>query len=93
MTVVADFDGETYEPARDRDRLRAQLDDVRMFMWDGDWHTLDQISVATSHPPASVSARLRDLRKSKFGAFVVEREYVERGLFRYRLSAPGRLPL
>lgn len=91
--MTAEFDGKTYEPARDRDRLRAQLDDVRMFMWDGDWHTLDQISAATGHPPASISARLRDLRKSKFGAFTIERQYVERGLFRYRLHAAGRLPL
>ena len=93
MTAVADFDGKTYEPARDRDRLRAQLDEVRMFMWDGDWHTLDQISAATGHPPASVSARLRDLRKGKFGAFTIERQYVRRGLFEYRLVAPGKLPL
>lgn len=91
--MTPEFDGKTYEPARDRDRLRAQLDDVRMFMWDGDWHTLDQISAATGHPPASISARLRDLRKSKFGAFTVERQYVERGLFKYRLTQAGRLPL
>jgi predicted dehydrogenase len=90
--MAADFDGKTYDHDRDHERLRAQLDDVRMFMWDGDWHTLDQIAGATGHPPASVSARLRDLRKSKFGAFLVDREYVSRGLFRYRVRVAGKLP-
>jgi len=83
------FDGATYDHERDHDRLTAQLDAVRMFMWDSDWHTLDQIATAVGHPPASVSARLRDLRKSKFGGFIVDRQYVERGLFQYRLRVPG----
>ena len=81
------FDGATYDHRRDGARLRAQLDDVRAYMRDYDWHTLQQIAEATGHPPASVSARQRDLRKSKFGAFIIERRYVERGLYEYRMRA------
>jgi hypothetical protein len=85
---VVDFDGETYERARDHDRLRRQLTAVLFFMQDGEWHTLQAIASATEHPPASVSARLRDLRKEKFGGFEVERRYVEKGLWEYRLLLP-----
>ncbi len=83
--IRPDFDGKTYERGRDRARLTAQLDAVRMFMRDQDWHTLEQISKATGAPQASVSARLRDLRKPKFGRHTIERSHVTRGLFRYRM--------
>lgn len=82
------FDGETYDEALDEDRLKTQLARVRALMWDQRWRTLDDISRATGDPHASVSARLRDLRKGKFGAHIVERERVKRGLYRYRLL-PG----
>lgn len=79
------FGGETYEPAVDRERLFAQLQRVRDFMKDGQWRTLQEISDVTSDPPASVSARLRDLRKPRFGSRCVERRRRSRGLFEYRL--------
>jgi hypothetical protein len=82
------FDGATLEPERDGARLGQQLVAVSDLMRDGAWRTLAQISDATNCPEASVSARLRDLRKPKFGGFRVEREYVERGLFRYRVLTP-----
>jgi uncharacterized membrane protein len=52
----------------------------------GDWWTLAELARATGYPEASISARLRDLRKPKFGGYTVERQYVERGLFRYRVT-------
>lgn len=58
-----EFGGDTYNPARDRDRLRAQLNRVYALMQDGKWRTLHQIAMITKDPEASVSARLRDLRK------------------------------
>lgn len=82
------FGGETYEPARDGDRLRAQLGRTRAVMLDGEWHTLHELAARTGDPEASVSARLRDLRKPKFGGWIVEREYVADGLWRYRLLRP-----
>ena len=80
------FDGSTLDPSRDSDRLKRQLDSVYACMADGLWHTLEDISVTLDCPEASVSARLRDLRKPRFGAHRVERRYVRRGLFEYRLA-------
>lgn len=81
-----EFGGATYNEKRDGDRLKAQLARVRSHMLRNSWQTLDQISEATGAPQASVSARLRDLRKMAHGGYTVEREYVTRGLYRYRLK-------
>ncbi len=78
-------DGSTYDHQRDGRRLAGQHCRVLAFMRDGEWHTLSEIAAHTKDPEASVSARLRDLRKPRFGSHNIEREYVERGLFRYRL--------
>jgi hypothetical protein len=66
-------------------RLNQQAIDVWAVMRDLAWHTLSGISRATAHPEASVSARLRDFRKERFGSHIVERERVIGGLWRYRL--------
>ena len=80
-----DFDGETYEPGRDHERLSRQLDKVLGIMPDWLWHTLREIAEAISQPEASVSARIRDLRKPKFGGWTVERRYASNGGWEYRL--------
>lgn len=79
------FDGETYDPDRDRERLSRQLYAVLDVMKDGKWRTLPDLASATQSPEASVSARLRDLRKPRFGSHIVERQYLRKGLFQYRL--------
>lgn len=61
------FDGRTYDPEKDKERLGKQLDAVRTLMSDGRWRTLAEIAKAVAAPEASVSARLRDMRKEKFG--------------------------
>jgi hypothetical protein len=73
---VQRFDGATFDPNQDGDRLTRQLDAVRRLMLDAQWRTLAEIAVACGYGEAavaSISARLRDLRKSKFGAHDVER--------------------
>lgn len=80
------FGGSTFNPARDGERLGRQLDRVRNLMLDGQWRTLAEISAATGAPEASVSARLRDLRKPHFGGFTVDEQFVSKGLHRYRVS-------
>lgn len=85
--TTPDFDGETYDRGRDHPRLTSQLQRVQDVLVDGSWRTLDEIAVRTGAPAASVSARLRDLRKQKFGGHVIEREYLARGLFQYRMVA------
>lgn len=79
-----DRGGATYSAPRGFARLNAQQADVWAFVRDGHWHTLREIAAATGHPEASVSARLRDFRKM---GKAIEREYVERGLFKYRVVA------
>ena len=54
-------------------------------MSDGNWKTLGQISEATGAPQASASAALRDFRKDRFGAHIVNRRYVHNGLYEYQL--------
>lgn len=81
------FDGETYEHDKDQSRLAAQLGRVRMLMADARWRTLEEISAVTGDPPASVSARLRDLRKERFGKHQVDRRRRTKGTFEYRLAA------
>lgn len=83
------FSGETYEQERDFDRLKKQVARVRALMADGKWRTLADISAMTGDPEASISARLRDLRKERFGSHIVNRHYVERGLFEYQLLIPA----
>jgi len=81
-------DGETFDPAHDLKRLNKQATHIFQFMNDQRWHTLTDISRATRYPEASVSARLRDLRKIRFGASTVERRLAhndDSGLWEYRL--------
>lgn len=56
--------GATYVPSLDRERLGDQFLRVWDLMIDGHWRSLRQISDATGDPEASVSARLRDVRKN-----------------------------
>lgn len=92
----ARFDGKTYEPKHDHKRMRGQLELVFNLMQDGRWRSLEEIAVGIygDDDPfwllrtAGLSARLRDLRKDKFGGHTVDRQSRgdrKRGLFEYRL--------
>ncbi len=82
------FDGSTYDAQQDYARLNRQLRVVRDLMIDGLWRTLRSIASATGEPEASVSARLRDLRKPKFGAHTVARKRIKEngGTHEYRVT-------
>lgn len=79
------FNGTDYKPERDNARLSGQILRVFNCMKDGKWRTLNLISDITGDPEASISAQLRHLRKERFGGHTVEREYIEKGLYKYRL--------
>ena len=82
------FCGETYDPALDCARLTGQLLNVYAALRGGEWHTLHELSEKTGGSEASVSARLRDLRKPAFGSHVVDRRRrADGGLHEYRLVA------
>ena len=89
-----DFDGDTYDAARDGARLGSHLERVLALMQDGGWWTLVDLAIEAGCSEASASARLRDLRKPKFGGHHVERRHVVNGLWQYRLvrQRPGVLP-
>lgn len=79
-------DGITFNKARDSARLGDQMKAVFELMKDGKERTLKEIADGTGSPESSVSARLRDLRKERFGGHMVHRQYIARGLFSYQLE-------
>jgi hypothetical protein len=54
-------------------------------MQDQRFRTLSEISAITHIPEASVSAGLRDFRKEKFGRHILNKNYLENGLYSYQL--------
>jgi hypothetical protein len=98
-TEAVTFQGATYEPRHDKERLTRQLDRVRECMLEkmlpehtaGQWLTLSELVHWCGGSEAGISARLRDLRKPQFGGYIVERRRrgdPKRGLFEYRLLPP-----
>ena len=82
------FDGDTYDAGQDCARLTGQLQRVYVLMQSGGWFTLAQIAKLANCSEASASARLRDLRKPKFGNHKIERDRVPfTGLHIYRMAA------
>lgn len=78
-------------PAEHAERLGAQARRVILLMVDGGWRTLSEISSSTGDPEASVSARLRDLRRPECGGYTVDsrvRDPARPGLYEYHVSLP-----
>lgn len=86
MTDVALYrDGATFDQERDGKRLATQHSKVFDCMRDGRWRSLAEIARETGYPEASISARLRDFRKPRFGSHGVDRRHTRNGLHEYRL--------
>lgn len=82
------FNGSNYVPELDRRRLVGQLLRVYELMSDNQWRTLDEISNKTKDPHASISAQLRNLRKERFGSYIIDkrrRGEGTSGLWEYKL--------
>lgn len=77
--------GSTYDHDHDYVRLNKQSDDVWRVMHPGNWLSLRVIAERAGHPEASISARLRDFRKKRFGSHTVETIRMKQGLWLYRL--------
>ena len=85
-----EFDGKTYNAKKDKQRLTTLLTLVRNFMSDGLPHTFSEIreGIGNKGSEAGISARLRDLRKKKFGGMTVIRRRrgdPKKGLWEYIL--------
>jgi DNA-binding Lrp family transcriptional regulator len=79
------FSGTTYDDKLDGPRLTQQYQRAFACMADGQWRTLEALADMVGAPTHSVSARLRDMRKKRFGAHLVERKRIAGGLYEYRL--------
>lgn len=79
------FDGPTYEPALDGERLGRQLDRVRDMLLGhrGEWFTISELQRVAGGSEAGVSARIRDLRKVRNGGHVVQRRRRAGGTWEY----------
>lgn len=92
LNNVPDFDGKTFNREHDKSRLATQLLAVKMVMLDGVWRSPKEIAKAAEiGHGAGITARIRDLRKTKFGGYVIQvrrRHPVNSGIFEYRLLKP-----
>lgn len=82
------FDGATYDALFDGARLGRQLHAVCLLMRDGSWWTHLELKMAgVPGSVTGISARIRDLRKQKFGGYTVERRRRQEhdGLWEFRI--------
>lgn len=79
------FDGADYVHELDGKRLAKNHLKLKNLMQDQRFRTLSEISAITNIPEASVSAGLRDFRKERFGSHIVNKNYLENGLYSYQL--------
>jgi hypothetical protein len=88
------IDGNTFNQERDGQRLGRLSEAVYDLMLDGKWRTFQEIQAVTGGSIPSISARLRDFRKARWGRQEVERQAVPNrpGLFRYRLLLKSPAP-
>jgi hypothetical protein len=79
------FDGPALERDLDDPRLTTQLALVYRALRGGGWWTLAELAYYSGGSEAGVSARLRDLRKKKWGGHTVVRRRRQGGLHEYRM--------
>lgn len=87
------FDGNPFDVELDADRLGKQLETVKAFMLaQSGWVSLLDIEKGTGVLTVSAGARLRDLRKPRFGAYTVSRRRRDGcpGTFEYRILTATR---
>jgi DNA-directed RNA polymerase specialized sigma24 family protein len=76
--VFESFDGITFDPEQDAERLGEQMCRVLTVCLDDNWHTLSELSEKTGDPESSISARLRDVRK-KWGKAAMQSKRLKEG--------------
>jgi hypothetical protein len=66
---------------------KTQLELVHELMLSGNWFTIEDVAARTGASLPGASARIRDLRKPRFGGYTIERRVIANGVFEYRLAA------
>jgi hypothetical protein len=101
MSAVQTFSGAAYEPKLDRARLVLQIERVRVQMLSVEWITLRELKLALEKkfapalfPESSLSAQLRNLRKSEYSYRLLKRRRAGvrgpgAGIFEYLLRPPA----
>lgn len=85
------YAGSTLDQA-DLPRIEFLVERVRKQLLRGEWLTLAYLSAVCKGSEASVSARIRDLRKEQWGGYFVEKKRLESGIWLYRIpKGQGRL--
>jgi hypothetical protein len=80
------LDGVTGQPPFNQVTGETQLDRVLGVLQDYSWHPLGEIAFRTGDTTASVSARIRDLRKLRFGNHIIDRRRLpDRQGYAYRM--------
>lgn len=82
------FHGATFDAALDLDRLNSQQRRVFDATYNAGWLTLSEIHDITGDPEASISARLRDLRKAGLRVDRQRRGEPKNGLHEYSVRKP-----
>lgn len=85
---MSQFYGDTIDPKIDGPRLLTALERIRDGMADGKWRTLKAVAALGFCSEAGASARLRDLRRPKWGSHAIESRRVHGGLWEYRDNTP-----
>ena len=79
------FQGKTFDKTADGPRLTRQLDKVFHLMHDGCWRTLAAVNMVVPGTETAISARLRDIRKSKYPGWTMESRRLKGGQWIYRV--------
>ena len=79
------FDGWTYDEAQDQKRLGTLLIRVYNVLKDGQPHTLPELVLKCGGSETGVSAKIRDLRKARFGGHTIEATRKHGGTWAYKL--------
>jgi hypothetical protein len=83
------FDGASYVAEHDQVRLSGLLARVFYELSNGRWYTLRELQEQCGGSEAGISARIRDLRKTRFGGYTIERRRrgdPSSGLHEYRMA-------
>jgi hypothetical protein len=87
FAMEEELGGQETGDGADASRLSRQLDIVATCLGDGSWWTLPSLAERAAASTQSVSARVRDLRKERWGSHTIERRKVvgSVGVYEYRM--------
>ena len=86
-SLLPKYVGETYAKHLDETRLDTQIAKVYRMMKRSSWTSLAVLSTQCDCSEASVSARLRDLRKPQWGGHDIDKKRMEGGLWAYKMTS------